>query len=104
MAIGAIVTNGVQSVKVQQSDDDGSSDGYSDILGTSQTIADDADDTHIYIDVAHPQKRYLKVVVTRATQNSTIGAVIAELYGASTVPVTQIATGETFNAPAEGTA
>lgn len=104
VVIGAIVTGAVTSIKVQQSDDDGSSDAYSDLLSTSQTIADDADDTHIYVDILRPQKRYLKLVVTRGTQNATIGGVIAELYEADTLPVTQTASGETFIAPAEGTA
>jgi len=102
--IGAITTAGVQSIKVQYSDDDAATDAYSDVVGSSVTIADDADDTHIYIDVYRPQKQYLKVVISRATQNSTFGGVIAELYNASKVPVTQTATGETHIAPAEGTA
>ncbi len=102
--IGAITTAGVQSIKLQQSDDDAATDAYSDILGTSQTIADDADNTHIYSDIFRPQKRYLKLVVTRATQDSTFGGVIAELYNSSKVPVTQTATGETYISPAEGTA
>lgn len=102
--VGPVVSGAVTSVKVQQSDDDGSSDAYSDLLGTSQTIADDADNTHIYVDILRPGKRYLKLVVTRGTQDATIGGVIAELYQADSLPVTQTATGETFSSPAEGTA
>jgi hypothetical protein len=104
VAIGPVTAGAVTSFKLQQSDDDGSSDAYSDIVGSSQTIADNADNTHMYADIAHPQKRYLKLVVSRATQDATIGAVIAELYGPKDNPVTQTATGETYNAPAEGTA
>ncbi|CAB4192401.1 hypothetical protein UFOVP1236_32 [uncultured Caudovirales phage] len=102
--IGPVVAGAVTSIKIQQSDDDGVADGYSDLLGTSQTIADDADNTHIYVDIYRPGKRYLKLVVSRATQNATIGGVIAELYAHDTLPVTQVATGETFISPAEGTA
>lgn len=102
--IGAVVTGAVTSIKVQQSDDDAATDAYSDLLSTSQTIADDADNTHIYVDILRPGKRYLKLVVTRGTQDATIGGVIAELYQADSLPVTQTATGETFIAPAEGTA
>ncbi len=102
--IGGITTAGVQSIKIQQSDDDAATDAYSDLVGSNQAIADDADDTHIYSDIFRPQKRYLKLVITRGTQNSTFGGVIAELYNASKVPVTQTATGETYIAPAEGTA
>jgi hypothetical protein len=104
VAIGPVTASAATSIKLQQSDDDGSSDAYSDIVGTSQTIADSADNTHIYADIFQPQKRYLKLVVSRATQDATIGAVFAELYGASTLPVTQTATGETYIFPAEGTA
>lgn len=104
VVVGPVVSGAVTSFKLQQSDDDGASDGYSDLLGTSQTIADDADNTHFYSDVYRPGKRYMKIVITRGTQNATIGGVIAELYDADTLPVTQTATGETFIAPAEGTA
>jgi hypothetical protein len=104
VVIGAVVTNAVTSIKLQQSDDDGSSDAYSDIVGSSQTIADDADDTHIYSDIYVPQKRYLKLIVSRATQNATIGGVVAELYYSRRRPVTQTATGESYTFPAEGTA
>ena len=104
VVVGAITTGGVQSFKLQQSDDDGAGDSYGDIVGTSQTIADDADDTHVYSDIFRPQKRYLKVVISRATQNATFGGVIAELYEPRTVPVTQTASGETYISPAEGTA
>jgi len=104
VAIGPVVAGAVTSFKLQQSDDDGVADGYSDLAGTSQTIADDADNTHQYIDVLRPGKRYLKIVFSRATQNATIGSVIAELYDHHTLPVTQTATGETFISPAEGTA
>jgi hypothetical protein len=102
--IGTVATSAVTSIKLQQSDDDAASDAYSDILGSSQSIADSADNTHIYVDIFHPQKRYLKLVVTRGTADATIGGVIAELYGASSLPVTQVATGETHIFPAEGTA
>jgi hypothetical protein len=102
--IGPVTAGAVTSIKLQQSDDDAAADAYSDIVGSSQTIADSADNTHIYSDIFHPQKRYLKLVVTRGTQDATIGGVVAELYGASTLPVTQTATGETYIFPAEGTA
>jgi hypothetical protein len=102
--VGPVVSGAVTSIKLQQSDDDGSSDGYSDIVGSSQTIADDADNTHIYSDILRPQKRYLKLVVTRGTQDATIGGVVAELYHADSLPVTQTASGEAYSSPAEGTA
>lgn len=102
--IGTITTAGVQSIKLQQSSDDAATDGYSDIIGSSQTIADDADNTHIYADLYRPEKQYIKLVITRATQDSTFGGVIAELYNSRTVPVTQTASGESYVSPIEGTA
>ena len=102
--IGPITTAGVQSLKIQQSSDDGSSDNYSDILGSSQTIADSEDNTTRYVDVFRPEKQYLKLVISRATQDSTFGAVTAIKWGANRKPVTQTALGEAFSTPAEGTA
>lgn len=101
---GAIVTNAVTSIKVQQCDTSGGS--YADLLGTSQTVADDSDDKLFYVDVFRPQEQFLKLVVSRATQNATVGGIVAILYNASSRPTTQgtNVAGETFNWPAEGTA
>jgi hypothetical protein len=102
---GAITTAGVQSLKVQQSSDDAAADDYSDVLGTSQTIADDADNTSFYVDVHRPGKRYLKLVVSRATQNSTFGAIYALLSNPRRKPASHTTvTGEAFASPIEGTA
>lgn len=111
VSFGAIVTNGVQSIKLQQADDSGGSpDDYTDLTGTSQTVADDKDDTSFVIDVRNPQKRYLKLVVSRATQNATVGSVIAIPYGKKnrttdlSASGTAISGSERFNFPIEGTA
>lgn len=104
--IGPVVTGAVTSIKVQQSSDDGGSDNYSDVEGTSITIADNDDDKLKYIDVLRPGKQYLKLVVSRATQNATIGSVLALQYRARIKPVTQgtNVAGEQWYGPAEGTA
>lgn len=106
--LGPIVANGVQSVKVQQADDsDGDPDDFSDLVGTGITVADDADNGARYVDVSRPQKRYLKVVFSRATQNSTIGGIHAFQYKKGSYSSASHATGvsgEQHNAPAEGTA
>lgn len=110
VAFGAIVTNAATSIKLQQSSDDGSSDDYSDIAGTSQTVADDKDNTSFVIDIRRPQKRYLKLVVSRATQNSTVGVVYAIPYNKDfstselSAAGTAISASERFLSPAEGTA
>lgn len=104
--LGAIVAGAVTSMKMQVSSDDGSADDYSDVTGTSITIADTDDDKLKYLDVQRPGKRYAKLVVSRATQNATLGGIIAFLYNAAQVPVTQgtNVAGEQWHTPAEGTA
>lgn len=101
---GAIVSGAVTSIKMQQ--DSASAMGSAqDLLGTSVTIADTDDDKTFYIDLHKPTKRYVRVAISRATQNATVAATY-EQYGAHKRPVTHGAnvSGETHIAPAEGTA
>lgn len=104
--LGTIVSGAVTSLKVQQSSDDAATDTYDDLLGSNQAIADTDDDKLKYVTIVKPQKRYLKLVVSRATQNATIGGIIAILSRARNRPVTQGSNvaGEQFISPAEGTA
>ncbi len=105
--IGTIVSGAALSMKAQQSaDTSGSPDNFSDLLGTNQAVADTESNKLNYVTIVNPQKRYLKLVVTRATQNVTIGGIIAILSGARTRPVTQGTgvVGEQFVYVAEGTA
>jgi hypothetical protein len=44
VTFGAITSGAVTSIKFQQSDDDGSSDDYTDLTDTAQTIADTDDE------------------------------------------------------------
>jgi hypothetical protein len=106
---GAIVTGAATSIKVQQSSDDGSTDTYDDLTGTSVTVADDQDNKIAYVEVTRPLKRYIKCIVSRATQNSTVDAIVAILGGPKAIPVTHdsttvMAASETWTSPAEGTA
>jgi hypothetical protein len=107
MGWGAITSGGAQSFKVQQSSDDGSSDSYADLAGTNQTVADTDDNKVFECEIFKPKERYLKVVTSRATQNSAIDFLEAILYNPIRRAVTQdstVAATETFNSPAEGTA
>lgn len=92
-------------VKLQQSSDDGSSDAYSDLEGTSVTSG--SSDEDIFVDCYNPQKRYLKAVFTRGT-SSTLESVWAVLYDPMSEPVDNTTTGtiagEAHVGPAEGTA
>lgn len=103
--VGTVATSAVTSFKMQQSSDDGATDNYSDVAGTSITIADSADDKLKYLDVVRPGKRYLKVVVSRATADATLGGIIAIQGRARTRPPTQgtDVAGEQWTTPAEGT-
>jgi hypothetical protein len=58
------------------------------------------------VDLFRPLKRYVRVVVSRATQNATIGSANYIQYDARTEPVAHAAKvgGETFVSPASGTA
>jgi hypothetical protein len=107
VAFGAIVSGAATSIKLQQSADaTGDPDDFSDVLGTGQTVADNADDKVFYCDFRHATKRYVRVVVSRATQNATVGSALYVQYGARSRPVTQgtNVAGEQFTAAAEGTA
>jgi len=106
VTFGAIVAGAATTVKAQQSAASGS--GEADLLGTSQTVADDDDNQAFVIDLVRPGKRYVRPVVTRATQNSTVESIIAIQYNTRKSPTTQDATTvggiETHVSPAEGTA
>lgn len=109
VGFGAIVAGAATSVKLQQADDSGGSpDDFDDIAGTSITVADDQDNKLVYLDYHRPQKRYLKPIISRATQNSTVDLVIGVLYNGNSAPVTQGATvmaaSETHMGASEGTA
>lgn len=102
--MGAITAAGVQSVKIQESDDDTI---FADVAGTSITIADDDDDTAFISDIVAPRSAFYRARISRATQNSAITSVIAEAYRSDSSPVIQdasVKTLEKFVSPALGTA
>ena len=103
--MGAITTGAATSLKVQQGTDGTMSDA-ADLAGTSQTIADDADGKVFYADVKNPAKRYVRLVVSRATQNAVVASAVAILYDPTDAPTTHGTgvSGEAFVGPAEGTA
>lgn len=93
------------TVKLQQSDDDGVADAYSDLEGTS--VSSGTSDEDVWIDCYKPSKRYLKAVFARGT-SSTLESVWAIRYDARTLAVSNVVSGtiigEKFVTPAEGTA
>lgn len=104
---GTIVTGAVTTVKAQQSSDNGVSDTFSDLAGTGQTVADSDDNKLFILDIPNPQERYIRPVVTRATQNSTVEGIVAIKYGLRKVPSSHPSTvggSEVNPSPDEGTA
>lgn len=93
------------TVKAQQSSDDGSADAYSDLEGTSTTSGTSDEDASISI--YRPTKRYIKFVVARGT-SSTLETMWALKGGARKMPLTHGVSGtsahESFATPSEGTA
>lgn len=107
VGFGAIVAGAATSVEVHQSDDDGATDDYSALAGSNVTVADDDDDSLVFVEIEKPRKRFLKCIVNRATQNSAVDLILAVLTGSRKVPVTQhstVAGGEKHEWPAEGSA
>lgn len=94
------------TAKLQQSSDDGSTDDYSDLTGTS--ITSGTSDEDVWLDLYRPQKRYVKAVFARGT-STTLESVWAILYGPLSAPVTYNNTtgtivGEAHVEESEGTA
>ena len=103
--MGAITGSAVTSVRAQQGENsDGSS--MADLEGTDITIADDDDDEIFAIDIIKPEKRYVRVVVKRATQNAVVTGAEYIQTGPRKQPVSQGSgvTVETHVSPIEGTA
>lgn len=87
--MGAIVAGAVTSLKVE-SDDNTNFSSAQDITGSAQTIGA-ADDDHCFlVDVINPPERFLRIVVSRGTQNATVSALYL-VYGLRNKPVSQLA-------------
>jgi len=76
---GAIVSGAATSIKVE-SDDNTNFSSAQDITGSAQTVADTKDSTCFLIDVINPPERFIRVVVSRGTQNATVSALYL-VYG-----------------------
>lgn len=105
ISFGAIVAGAVTSIKWQEGDAANLSDA-ADVAGTAQTIADTDDDKTFYINIVRPRKRYGRVVISRATQNATVGNLTYIQSNPKSVPVSHgtSVSGEFWVSPAQGTA
>jgi hypothetical protein len=99
---GPIVANAVTSIKWQEGD---TTSPTTDIAGTNITVADDDDNTTKILRIVKPRSRYGRVVVSRATQNATVGAITYVLTGLRTLPAIDGATvaGKSLVSPPDGT-
>jgi hypothetical protein len=105
VAVGAITAGAVTSIKAQQGDSADLSDA-ADLEGTGQVIAVGDAEKIFAIEIVKPTKRYLKLVVSRATANAVIATAIAVLTDPISSGSSQ-GTGvaiEAFASPAAGVA
>lgn len=104
---GTITAGAVTSLKAQScTAADGS--GASDLAGTAVAVADTDDNKVASLEIYRPQSRYVRPVISRATQNAVVDCIIAVLYSGSTKPVvadaTLIAASKVVGSPDNGTA
>tara|TARA_Y100000310_G_C20611728_1_gene778339 strand:- start:201 stop:665 length:465 start_codon:yes stop_codon:yes gene_type:complete len=108
VVMGVIDATAATLFKLQASSDDGVADGWSDLEATGITIADDDDEQMILVDFNKPKKRYIRIVVTRATADATVNVGLAFRYRADFQSVThetaKLLAHEVHNSPGEGTA
>lgn len=107
VAVGAIVSGAATSLKIQQGQESDGSD-MADLAGSSITIGDTDDNKLFAVEIVQPRERYLRCVVSRATQNATIDSITAIQSVAAEEPTTHdsstVGGTEIHLAPAEGTA
>lgn len=86
--LGALTATQVTGAKLQYSADGAT--GWADVAGSAVgPMADGDSNKMLVIELYRPQARYVRMVVTRATANAALDAIIAELFQASRQPVTQ---------------
>ena len=104
---GTIVSGGVQSIEIHQSSDDGVADSYTALTGTNVSVADDDDNKVTIVEILNPRERYVKCIVNRATQNSTVDSILAiqsEPKTPGAVDDSTVSGTEAHASPAEGAA
>lgn len=103
-ATGAFTATGTATIKAQQGAAANMSDA-ADLAGTAQAFTDADGSKSVGVDIKSPVKRYVRVVISRATANSVWGQIFAIQYRSRKKPVTQaLDKYEKFIGPAEGTA
>src|SRR4051812_27028042 len=72
---GAITAGAVTSTGVAGKATNTPTPGTDDLAGSKITVADTADNTVVITEITHPQQRYLRPFVKRATQNAEVPAI-----------------------------
>lgn len=90
-SFGAITTGAVTDIRVQESDAVAMGDAV-DLAGTKVSIADGQDNGVVALNIYRPLKRYIRLRITRATEDAVIDGVIALLYNGKKLPVVVDAT------------
>ena len=107
-AFGAITAGAATSVKAQQSSDDAVGDAYADLEGTNITVADDDDNQFAVLEITNPRERYVRGVISRATQNAVVDGIFVLRFGAKKLPAVDdsatVVASLTVVSPDEGTA
>jgi hypothetical protein len=107
--VGTLTATQTTSLKAQQSDDDGGTDTYDDLAGSSSgNLADGDSNKLLVLDIYRPQKRYVRPVVVRGTANAVIDFVLAIPYRGQVMPAllhsTVAKAFKVLSSPAEGAA
>jgi len=86
IAFGAITAGAVVTIKLQQSDDNGVTDDFSDVQGSLITVPDTASNKVFYLDGYKATKKFTKPIISRATQNAALDSIVALRYGLRNQP------------------
>jgi hypothetical protein len=88
--LGALTATQTTALKLQQSNDNGALDPWTDIANSQTPNMADGDSNKLLLtDVIRPTKKWVRAVVVRGVANAAIDGVILELYRARRVPVVQ---------------
>lgn len=98
--MGAVTAGGTCTGKLQYSSN--GSDSLGDIEGSSFDMS--TSNTAYGLGLHRPKYRYVRIVLTRATQNSVVEGVAAHLTGAKEAPVPSMTNYKNLNAKGLGTA
>jgi hypothetical protein len=88
--LGEVTSASVVTLKAYCGDNSALSDGaYKTTTATVTASGNDTDNNLVILDVVKPGKRYVRGDLVIDTQNAVVDSIIAILYNASNIPVTQ---------------